>query len=49
MALKNEDAVPESYPYFWDKESSDLSLKDFLTKACLRNSNSYLFLKDKIV
>lgn len=32
---KNEDVVPEpeSYPYLWDKESSDTPLKDFLAKV----------------
>ena len=33
MAIKNEDTVPEAYTYFWDKETSEVPLKDFLTKV----------------
>ena len=30
---KNEDTVPEAYPYFWDKEANTVPLKEFLTKV----------------
>lgn len=33
MAVKDEDTVPEAYAYFWDKETSEGPLKDFLTKV----------------
>ena len=33
MAIKDDDTVPESYTYFWDKETSEVPLKDFLTKV----------------
>ncbi|GJE91398.1 hypothetical protein PsYK624_075480 [Phanerochaete sordida] len=32
MVVKNEDTVPEAYAYFWDKDTSEGPLKDFLTK-----------------
>ena len=33
MASKSDDTIPERYPYFWDKEYSDMPLKDFLAKV----------------
>ena len=33
MVIKNEDTIPESYPYFWDKGTGEAPLKDFLAKV----------------